>query len=129
MLPLHYVPMTPWAIATHLARFGAAGNMSMTARELRTGMAFGRVKHAQVDQDGKENTISICLAGGWSCTASTYKKDYLHPAFFSALFGDQVCVRAYCTFAFVVINVDTRNVRDSVDALNGFVDRDVIDHC
>lgn len=64
--------------------------MKMTARDLRTGLAFGRIKHAQLDAGGHENHIAVSLAGGWSVNGDTYKNDYLHPAFFAALFSDLV---------------------------------------
>lgn len=90
MLPLRFCPLAPWAISAFVARFGAAGNMKITARDLRTGMAFGRVKHAHVDGDGKENNMAVSLAGGWTVNSNTYANDYVHPAYFNALLGDLV---------------------------------------
>ena len=90
LVPLRFCPIPVWSVASHLARFGAAGHMKITARDMRTGLAFGRIKHAQLDSDGHENRIAVSMAGGWSVNGQTYKGDYLHPAFFSALFSDLV---------------------------------------
>lgn len=90
LTPLRYCPLAPWAISAHIARFGAAANMKITARDLRTAMAFGRIKHAQVHKGGHEDRLAVSLAGGWSANANTYKNDYLHPAFFNALFSHLV---------------------------------------
>lgn len=89
-MPLRFCPLSPWSISAYLARFGAAADIKVTARDLRTGLAFGRIKHANLEAGGQENHIAISLAGGWAANGDTYKKDYLHPAFFSALFSDTV---------------------------------------
>ena len=90
LVPLQFCPIPVWSVASHLARFGAAGDMMITARDMRTGLAFGRIKHTQLDSDGHENRIAVSMAGGWSVNGHTYKGDYLHPAFFSPLFSDLV---------------------------------------
>lgn len=88
--------MSPWAVSALVARFGAAGNMKVTARDLRTGLAFGRVKHAHVDGDGVENHMAVSLAGGWTVDSRTYANDYVHPAYFNALLGHLVRLCELC---------------------------------
>lgn len=90
LTPLRFCPIAPWAVSSYVARFGAAANIKVTARDLRTGLAFGRIKYAQVHKDGREDPIAVSLAGGWSTNAGTYKNDYLHPSFFNALFSHVV---------------------------------------
>jgi len=50
------------------------------------------VKVSQIDDSKPVNDIHIALSGQWSPDASTYKCDYLHPAFFNSLFSHVVCV-------------------------------------
>lgn len=90
MLPLRYLPSSPDAMSAYVRRFGAAADIKMTTRDLRTGMVFSRVKVSQIDEYKPENSVHIALSGQWSPDATTYKCDYLHPAFFNALFSHVV---------------------------------------
>ena len=49
LVPLRFCPIPVWSVASHLERFGAAGDMKITARDMRAGLAFGRIKHAQLE--------------------------------------------------------------------------------
>lgn len=80
----------PAAMSQLVKRFTASADMMTNTRELRTGMTFARVSHAQIHRDGQENHTAICIGGQWSVNNNTYHNDYLHPAFFNALFADLV---------------------------------------
>lgn len=90
MVPLRFCPMMPAAMSHLINRFTASADMKTGTRELRTGMVFGRVMHAQLHHGGQENRGAICIGGQWSVNSNTYQNDYLHPAFFNAIFGDLV---------------------------------------
>eukprot|EP00892_Ulva_mutabilis_P012000 jgi/Ulvmu1/9172/UM005_0271.1 len=87
MVPLRYIPSSPQAISTYCNMFGAGADMAITARSLRTGMVFQRIKYAEVARDGKPNSVHIALAGQWTPEAQTFQQDYLHPGYYNALFS------------------------------------------
>lgn len=90
MVPLRGTPSSPESFSLYCRAFGAAGNMKVTARDLRPGMVFNRMKISQVDDTKCQNDIHISLSGQWSPNASTFKCDYLHPAFFNSLYSHVV---------------------------------------
>lgn len=53
-------------------------------------MVFARVKTTQIDDTKPVNALHISLAGQWSPDAQTYKRDYVHPGFFNALYSQVV---------------------------------------
>lgn len=91
MLPLRFMPIQPSAVSVYVARFAAAADVKVTTRDLRSGMAFSRVKHSMRTEGTSGDALTIRLGGQWSANCDTYANDYLHPGYFCAMFGHLVC--------------------------------------
>lgn len=96
MLPLRFNPIFVASVSVYLARFAAAADVKVTARDMRTGMCFTRVVEA-TRRGTTENATSVSLGGKWKAGARTYANDYLHPGYYSAVFSH--VVRGPCSLS------------------------------
>lgn len=91
LVPLRRIPSHPTSIAAYIRTFGHAGGINLTSKALRTGMVFNRLMTSQLSEgEVNRDDMHIALSGQWSPDATTYKCDYVHPAFFINLFSHTV---------------------------------------